>query len=119
LFEQGAEMASLHAQAHGFVEASMLTGASVNDPVFFLLRSYVDVMWYEWQRAQRLRFPGTTFEDGYAFNTLFEEDGPMGHNLNDPMIELFGVAPAMVLSHGNLSYRYDVIAVQSSWRSQW
>ncbi|MFF2849636.1 tyrosinase family protein [Streptomyces sp. NPDC058001] len=40
-----------HNRVHRWVGGNMLGGASVNDPVFWLHHSYVDLLWSRWQQA--------------------------------------------------------------------
>ncbi|WP_210589739.1 tyrosinase family protein [Streptomyces sp. GESEQ-35] len=42
-----------HNRVHRWVGGAMLTGASVNDPVFWLVHAFVDLQWYRWQRRYR------------------------------------------------------------------
>ncbi|MFJ9863384.1 tyrosinase family protein [Streptomyces sp. NPDC101165] len=42
-----------HNRVHRWVGGAMLGGASVNDPVFWLHHSFLDLQWYRWQRAHR------------------------------------------------------------------
>lgn len=39
-----------HNRVHRWVGGAMLTGASVNDPVFWLHHAFIDLQWYRWQR---------------------------------------------------------------------
>ncbi|MCZ0989113.1 tyrosinase family protein [Streptomyces diastatochromogenes] len=49
----GSGSASLrnHNRVHRWVGGVMLGGASVNDPVFWLHHTFLDLQWYRWQRA--------------------------------------------------------------------
>lgn len=102
LFNPSLPLCSLHCQAHGFVGASMLIGTSPNDPVFFLLHSFTDATWYQWQEAMVEANPGTDYFDYY---TPFE-GGPTGHNIDDVMLELL-VTPRSVLDTRDLPYVYE------------
>ncbi|MFF8727228.1 tyrosinase family protein [Streptomyces sp. NPDC015171] len=42
-----------HNRVHRWVGGVMLSGASVNDPVFWLHHAFLDLQWYRWQRAHR------------------------------------------------------------------
>ncbi|CAL9522898.1 Tyrosinase [Streptomyces sp. enrichment culture] len=46
-----------HNRVHRWVGGVMLGGASVNDPVFWLLHAFVDLQWSRWQR----RHPGARY----------------------------------------------------------
>ncbi|WP_369169482.1 tyrosinase family protein [Streptomyces sp. R28] len=42
-----------HNRVHRWVGGVMLGGASVNDPVFWLVHAFVDMQWQRWQRRHR------------------------------------------------------------------
>ncbi|KMS70346.1 tyrosinase [Streptomyces viridochromogenes] len=42
-----------HNRVHRWVGGAMLGGASVNDPVFWLVHAFVDMQWQRWQRRHR------------------------------------------------------------------
>ncbi len=42
-----------HNRVHRWVGGTMLGGASVNDPVFWLVHAFVDMQWQRWQRRHR------------------------------------------------------------------
>ncbi|MEV7432997.1 tyrosinase family protein [Streptomyces griseoviridis] len=42
-----------HNRVHRWVGGTMVTGASVNDPVFWLHHSFVDLQWTRWQNRHR------------------------------------------------------------------
>lgn len=42
-----------HNRVHRWVGGVMLSGASVNDPVFWLHHAFIDLQWQRWQRAHR------------------------------------------------------------------
>ncbi|MEU6578024.1 tyrosinase family protein [Streptomyces sp. NPDC046805] len=42
-----------HNRVHRWVGGAMLTGASVNDPVFWLHHAFLDLQWTRWQRRHR------------------------------------------------------------------
>ncbi|MEU6532574.1 tyrosinase family protein [Streptomyces sp. NPDC046928] len=48
---------NLHNRVHVWVGGHMATGASPNDPVFWLHHAYVDKLWAQWQR----RHPGSGY----------------------------------------------------------
>jgi tyrosinase len=102
LFNPDLPLCSLHCQAHGFIGASMLIGSSPNDPVFFLLHSFTDGTWYQWQKAQVEANPGTTYDDYY----FPYSGGPIGHNIDDSMNQL-EVTPRSVLNIDELNYVYE------------
>ena len=81
-----------HNRVHNWVGGSMLTEASPNDPVFWLVHANLDRIWANWET-----------QHGY----LYPENGAAdGENLYDQM-PYFGVTPASVLNHYDLGYRYD------------
>jgi len=94
---------AMHSQAHGYVGGSMLSATAPNDPVFWLMISFVDGVWYEWQEVQRERRPGSTFVNDYQ---PAGEVYPQGHNLDDMMVSL-QATPRMVLDLEELDYTYD------------
>ena len=104
LFNPSLPLCSLHCQAHGFVGASMLIGSSPNDPVFYLLHSFTDGLWYEWQNAMVERNPETDYYDYYTPMN----DGPRLHNIDDRM-GVLDVTPRSVLDTNLLSYTYEGI----------
>ncbi|MET9968653.1 tyrosinase family protein [Streptomyces sp. NPDC006356] len=42
-----------HNRVHRWVGGAMLGGASVNDPVFWLVHAFMDMQWQRWQRRHR------------------------------------------------------------------
>ncbi|MFF4014428.1 tyrosinase family protein [Streptomyces sp. NPDC001843] len=42
-----------HNRVHRWVGGVMLSGASVNDPVFWLHHAFIDLQWYRWQSRHR------------------------------------------------------------------
>ncbi|MFD4540653.1 tyrosinase family protein [Streptomyces bauhiniae] len=42
-----------HNRVHRWVGGVMLSGASVNDPVFWLHHAFIDYQWYRWQQAHK------------------------------------------------------------------
>jgi tyrosinase len=102
LFNPDFPLCSLHCQAHGFVGASMLIGTSPNDPVFYLLHSFTDATWYQWQDAMVEANPGSDYFDYYTPLS----GGPVGHNIDDVMLELLAT-PRSVLDTKDLPYVYE------------
>ena len=100
--EPGDLMTSMHAQAHGFIGASMLTGTSPNDPAFFLVHSFTDGLWYQWQNMMIQNNPGSTFSDHYQPHA----NGPIGHNIDDALVSLGGKTARDVLDTTKLPYAY-------------
>jgi tyrosinase len=81
-----------HNRVHNWVGGSMLTEASPNDPVFWLVHANLDRIWADWEA-----------QHGY----LYPESGAAeGENLYDNM-PYVGVTPASVLNHYDLGYQYD------------
>jgi tyrosinase len=81
-----------HNRVHNWVGGSMLTEASPNDPVFWLVHANLDRIWAAWQASHTDDYPVS--------------GAPDGENLNDAMA-YFGNTPASVLDHFALGYRYD------------
>ncbi|TVZ05435.1 tyrosinase family protein [Trebonia kvetii] len=125
---------SLHNRVHVWVGGSMSPLSSPNDPVFFLHHCNVDRLWAQWQFKNAKQPDQYLPKDGVA--NVTDPDGekdPMGHlnkpelidlqghHLNDPMPPWDGraatrkgltgnmpkVAPANVLNHIKLGYKYD------------
>jgi tyrosinase len=81
-----------HNRVHNWVGGSMLTEASPNDPVFWLVHANLDRIWADWET-----------QHGY----LYPESGAAeGENLYDQM-PFLDVTPASVLNHYDLGYQYD------------
>ncbi|MGI0011147.1 MAG: tyrosinase family protein [Nitrosopumilaceae archaeon] len=86
----------IHNRVHVWVGGSMMATTSPNDPVFFLHHCNVDRLWAIWQSMHPT--------EGY----LPVSGGPLGHNLNDPMLPWGSTAtPASVLNISSLGYSYD------------
>jgi tyrosinase len=83
----------MHNKVHEWIGGSMLSMYSPNDPVFFLMHAYVDLLWAQWEGIHGYDYP--------------ESGAQPGHNLYDRMYH-FGVTPASVLDHHVLGYRYDI-----------
>jgi tyrosinase len=89
----------LHNRVHRWVGGLMLGGASVNDPVFWLHHSFVDLLWSRWQQRhpragylpRRQPPPGDAQRGRIA--ALDERMGP------------WDVTPAQMLDHSAI-YRY-------------
>ena len=84
--------AEMHNRVHEWVGGSMMSMASPNDPIFFLVHSFLDKVWAEWMAVYGPDYP--------AFGAQF------GHNRRDPMY-LFGNTPESTLNHHKLGYWYD------------
>jgi tyrosinase len=82
----------MHNRVHNWVGGSMLTEASPNDPVFWLVHANLDRIWADWEAAHGYLYP--------------DSGAPDGENLNDTMRYL-DVTPASVLNHHDLGYQYD------------
>ena len=82
----------MHNRVHEWVNGSMMTMASPNDPVFWLVHAFLDKTWGEWMSIYGPDYP----KCGAA----------PGHNLRDPLF-LFGNTPESVLDHHALGYWYD------------
>ena len=88
-----------HNRVHLWVGGNMVSGASPNDPVFFLHHAMVDRLWARWQKLH----PTERYKPATG--------GPRGHNRDDPMWpwrkEQPAVTPRSVLDHRDLGYSYD------------
>ena len=93
----------LHNRVHRWIGGTMLSMPSPNDPIFFLHHCFVDKIWAMWQS----RNAPTPLADTY----LPRANGPVGHNIDDPMIpwdkESPPATPRSVLDHTLLGYVYD------------
>ena len=69
------EQNPFHNYVHRWVAGHMETGASPNDPIFFLHHCNIDRLWAMWQ------LDGHSGTSGYPAGNSFST----GHNLNDPM----------------------------------
>ncbi|GAA4789125.1 tyrosinase family protein [Streptomyces sanyensis] len=88
---------NLHNRVHVWVGGHMATGASPNDPVFWLHHAYVDKLWADWQaRHPRSRY-------------LPEGGTPNVVDLNETMRPWGDVTPADMLDH-TAHYTYDTAA---------
>ncbi|MEU7020329.1 tyrosinase family protein [Streptomyces sp. NPDC046203] len=89
----------LHNRVHRWVGGQMLGGGSVNDPVFWLHHSFIDLLWSRWQKENP--------KGGYMPKKQPPEgDAQRGKvaALNDKMAP-FDVSPADMLDHSAI-YRY-------------
>ncbi|UGY94571.1 tyrosinase MelC2 [Streptomyces gobiensis] len=84
----------LHNRVHVWVGGHMATGASPNDPVFWLHHCFIDKLWDEWQRAHP--------DSGYLPAT--GTANVVG--LHDPMRPWNDTTPADMLDH-TPHYTYD------------
>nr|WP_223182854.1 MULTISPECIES: tyrosinase family protein [unclassified Streptomyces] len=96
---QGNDRFRIHNRVHRWVGGMMLGGGSVNDPVFWLHHSFVDLVWSRWQQ----RNPGA----GY----LPAEPPPVGDPQRGKVVARnetmapWGVTPASMFDHSRI-YRY-------------
>jgi tyrosinase len=60
-----------HNRVHRWVGGTMLSAASVNDPVFWLHHAFVDLQWYRWQR----RHDGARYRPATAPGSGDEQHG--------------------------------------------
>ncbi len=84
--------AQMHNRVHEWMGGSMMSVASPNDPVFWLMHAFLDKSWAEWMDIYGPDYP--------EYGALF------GHNLRDPM-PIFGTTPESLLNHHLLGYYYD------------
>jgi tyrosinase len=89
----------MHSRVHDWVGGSMLTRASPNDPVFWLVHANLDRIWAQWEDIHGFDYP--------------ESGPPWSHYLHDTLYG-FDVTPADVLDHHALGYRYDTEPVGSA-----
>jgi tyrosinase len=96
---RGNDRFRIHNRVHRWVGGLMLGGASVNDPVFWLHHSFVDLLWSRWQarnpRAGYLPAEPPKLGDP-QYRRVAARDEPMGP---------WNVTPASMLDHSAL-YRY-------------
>lgn len=85
---------NLHNRVHIWIGGQMATGASPNDPVFWLHHSYLDKLWAEWQREH----PASSY--------LPVDSTPNVAALHDVMRPWDDITPADVLDHTRF-YTYD------------
>ncbi|MEV6841620.1 tyrosinase family protein [Streptomyces sp. NPDC051133] len=84
---EGWRGANLHNRVHVWVGGNMATGASPNDPVFWLHHCFIDKLWADWQSMHP--------ESGYLPDTAT----PNVVSLRDPMKPWNDVTPQDVLDH--------------------
>lgn len=84
----------LHNRVHVWASGHMATGASPNDPVFWLHHCFIDKLWADWQRLHP--------ESGY----LPERPTENVVSLHEPMRPWNDVTPAHMLDHRPF-YAYD------------
>ncbi|MET9430056.1 MULTISPECIES: tyrosinase family protein [unclassified Streptomyces] len=88
---------NLHNRVHVWVGGHMATGASPNDPVFWLHHAFIDKLWADWQA----RHPGSTY--------LPAAGTPNVVDLRDTMRPWNDVTPADMLDHTR-HYTFDTAA---------
>ncbi|MFE0063020.1 tyrosinase family protein [Streptomyces sp. NPDC059003] len=88
---------NLHNRVHVWVGGHMATGASPNDPAFWLHHAYVDKLWTQWQN----RHPNSPY--------LPVSGTPDVVDLHDTMRPWGDVTPADMLDHRRY-YTYDTAA---------
>ncbi|MFD3535053.1 tyrosinase family protein [Streptomyces sp. NPDC058664] len=96
---RGNERFRIHNRVHRWVGGLMLGGASVNDPVFWLHHSFVDLLWSRWQRRNPRAgyLPAQPPPPGDSqYGRIAARDERMGP---------WGVTPAQMLDHSAV-YRY-------------
>ncbi|MER7958736.1 tyrosinase family protein [Streptomyces sp. NPDC096030] len=96
---RGNERFRIHNRVHRWVGGLMLGGASVNDPVFWLHHSFVDLLWSRWQqRNPRAGYlPAHPPQLGESqYRRIAARDEKMGP---------WGVTPGEMLDHSAI-YRY-------------
>lgn len=86
---------NLHNRVHVWVGGHMATGASPNDPVFWLHHAYVDKLWAQWQR----RHPGSGYLPAAATPDVV--------GLHETMRPWHDMSPADLLDH-TPHYTFDV-----------
>src|SRR5215216_85693 len=86
--------AETHNRVHNWVGGSMSEGSSPNDPAFYLVHAFVDLLFAEWLRRY-----------GPAYQPV--SSARFHQNLNDPLWYFESVTPAMLLDHRALGYIYD------------
>ncbi|KJK42211.1 tyrosinase [Lentzea aerocolonigenes] len=85
---------NLHNRVHVWVGGHMATGASPNDPVFWLHHCFIDLLWAQWQA-----------EHGASYEPKRREPGVVG--AADAMKPWGDVTPQDMLDH-RAFYTYDV-----------
>ncbi|MEU0358998.1 tyrosinase MelC2 [Streptomyces cyaneofuscatus] len=88
---------NLHNRVHVWVGGQMATGASPNDPVFWLHHAFIDRLWAQWQA----RHPRSAYLPAGATRNVV--------SLNDVMRPWNDVTPAEMLDHTKF-YTFDTPA---------
>ncbi|MFJ6940690.1 tyrosinase family protein [Streptomyces sp. NPDC101132] len=88
---------NLHNRVHVWVGGQMATGASPNDPVFWLHHAYIDKLWADWQRLH----PGSTYRPAAGTANVVD--------LKDTMRPWNNVTPSDMLDHTR-HYTFDTAA---------
>ncbi|EPH40771.1 tyrosinase family protein [Streptomyces aurantiacus] len=88
---------NLHNRVHVWVGGHMATGASPNDPVFWLHHAYIDKLWTQWQS----RHPNSPYLPAAGTRNVVD--------LRDTMRPWGDVTPADMLDH-TPHYTYDTAA---------
>jgi tyrosinase len=91
----------MHNRVHNWVAGTMSGAASPSDPVFWLHKAMIDLIYVQWQAA---------WDSPYA---PVSADRPYG-NLNDALWGMGGATVAMALDHQSLGYIYDR-ELQTGW----
>ncbi|OCC08595.1 tyrosinase MelC2 [Streptomyces sp. PTY087I2] len=94
---EGWRGANLHNRVHVWVGGQMATGASPNDPVFWLHHAFIDRLWAQWQA----RHPRSTYLPATRTRNVVSVDDVM-RPWND-------VTPAAMLDHAAY-YTFDTLA---------
>ncbi len=106
---------SLHNLVHRWVEGTMITMCSPNDPVFWLHHANVDRLWGNWQRIHPTIFPYLPAKGAHKGHNLFdimifsvnmhhdaqEDEHHINHEVSNPTRVID------CLNHLLLGYRYD------------
>ncbi|MFF2504087.1 tyrosinase family protein [Streptomyces sp. NPDC058067] len=85
-----------HNRVHRWIGGHMLGAASVNDPVFWLHHSFIDLLWSRWQRQH---------PQSAAFLPATKAAGTERVVAGDEPMPPWDVKPSSLIKHGNL-YRY-------------
>ncbi len=79
-----------HNFVHRWISGHMETGASPNDPIFFLHHCNIDRLWAMWQMDGHSGTGANAYPAANIYST--------GHNLNDPMWPWVGATPGYSVS---------------------
>jgi tyrosinase len=96
---RGAVSWRTHNRVHRWVGGQMLSGASVNDPVFWLHHAYVDLVWSRWQG----RHPGARYLPAKPLASGDAQDGRVV--ARDERMPPWDVTPGEMEDHNGI-YRY-------------